>query len=179
MFTKFFLYFNVLLFFGLGLEIILSQKRSAFKAYFNVCAVNSAVAMIVSMFLFTAKPFLETVCKFSDHHVFIAALIFSFTLNEFFFNVLKHSDFYIYDSLNLFSAIVPFMIYKTSGSNLSAMLDSFGASAGFLFVSSMFYFIKKRIEAEAETHDEFKIFCYELILFGFTSASFSIFFRVV
>ncbi len=179
MFIESFLFFNILLFSGFGVEIIFGHKRSGFKSYFKVCLVNSAALLINSIVFFALKDVFFKKYLIGDEYVFILMLVFSFALNEALFTVVKHSDFNIFDSLNLVSGVMPMLFYIKQHSFYRMVSLTSGAALAFLLFSSLFFFIKRHAADNCAGADEFNIFCYEMILFGLFSASFSIFFRVV
>jgi len=179
MFSEYFLFFNILLFSGFGIEIIFGHKRSDFKPYFTVCAVNSFTLIINSLAFFLLKDSFFVKYAIGEHYVFLMAAASAFFLNELFFMLLRHSDFNIFDSINLVSIVFPMQLYLSAKRAGDVLAASAGAGLAFLIFSSLFFYIKRHVEENCDSADDFTVFCYEMILFGLFSASFSIFFRVV
>jgi hypothetical protein len=179
MFSEYFLFFNILLFSGFGLEIIFGHKRSRFRPYFNVCLVNSFTLVVNSLLFFALKDFFFDKHHIGGQYVFLIMPAAAMFFNEFLFKLVRHSDFNIFDSLNFVGAVFPMFIYAGARDMAEAFRLSSGAALGFLLFSLLFFHIKRHAGANCESGDDFTAFCYEIILFGLFSASFSIFFKVV
>jgi len=115
----------------------------------------------------------------NDIYLFVFSISAAFFLNQSIYWLLGHADSGIYDSLNFLSCLVPFYILKFSKTAAEAVLNSLGAALGFLVIASLFFFVRKRMAAEAGNLKEFNVFCCELITLGFLSVSLSLFFKVV
>lgn len=179
MFIENFLFFNILLFSGFGVEIIFGHKRSSFHSYFKVCIVNS-VALLINSFIFCGlKDIFFKKYQIGDEYVFLLILASALVVNEFLFYAAKHSDFNIFDSLNFVSSVFPMLLYLNSKGPAHALISAAGAALSFLLFSTIFFYIKRQASDNCEFSDEFSVFCLEMIIFGLFSASFSIFFRVV
>lgn len=179
MFGEYFLFFNILLFSGFGVEIIFGHKRSDFRPYFTVCAVNSITLVINSIAFFFLRDLFFAKYALKEQYVFLMIAASAFFLNELFFMLLRHSDFNIFDSINLVSLVFPMQLYLSAKSAADVFFASSGAGLAFVIFSSLFFYIKRHAEDNGDSADDFTVFCYEMILFGLFSASFSIFFRVV
>lgn len=179
MFSENFLFFNILLFSGFGVEILFGHKRSSFHAYFKVCLINSAALLINSILFCGLKDIFFKKHHIGDEYIFILILASALVVNEFLFYIAKHSDFNIFDSLNFVSSVFPMLLYINSKGIAHALLSAAGAALSFLLFSTIFFHIKKQAADNCEISDEFSVFCLEMIIFGLFSASFSIFFRVV
>lgn len=179
MFSQYFLFFNILLFSGFGVEIIFGQKRSRFRPYFNVCLVNSVTLVVNSLLFFALKGFFFSGYQIGDQYVFLMMPAAAVLFNEFLFTLVRHSDFNIFDSLNFVGAVFPMFIYAGAKDLAEAFRLASGAGLGFLLFSLLFFHIKRHAGANCESGDDFTAFCYEIIMFGLFSASFSIFFKVV
>ncbi|MEZ7890426.1 MAG: hypothetical protein QMC67_01635 [Candidatus Wallbacteria bacterium] len=175
MFSTFFVFFNFLIFFGIGAEIIIGRGQLGTRHYFSAISVNSAAMVAVSTGLSVIIKFFPFL---SGYKLFIISMIMAFFINECLFAVIGYKDPNFFDSLNLFSTAAPFFINTGSYGNNVPLL-ALGAACGFFAASALFYFIKLRIYEETHENNEFNIFCYELISFGLLSVAFSIFFKVV
>jgi hypothetical protein len=179
MFSENFLFFNILLFSGFGVEILFGHKRSSFHAYFKVCLINAASLLINSILFCGLKEIFFKKYQIGDEYVFLLILASALVINEFLFFIVKHSDFNIFDSLNFVSSVFPMLLYHNSKGIAQVWPAAAGAALSFLLFSTIFYHIKRQAADNCEISDEFGVFCLEMIIFGLFSASFSIFFRVV
>ena len=172
------IYFNIILFLGFGAELVLLSSKSSGRDYFMTAAVNSFTMPAATSISAAIINFAPQYSK-NDIYMFIFSVSTAFFLNQSIYWLSAHADNGIYDSLNYLSCMVPFYILKFSKTAGEAVLNSIGAAAGFLAVAVVFFFIRKRISAEAGNLKDFNIFCCELITLGFLSTSLSLFFKVV
>ena len=179
MFSENFLFFNILLFSGFGVEILFGHKRSSFQAYFKVCLVNAATLLIISIIFCGLKEIFFKKYHIGGEYVFLLILTSAMLINELLFFAVKHSDFNIFDSLNFVSSVFPMLLYHNSKGAACAWPAAAGAALSFLLFSTIFFYIKRQAADNCEISNEFGVFCLEMIIFGLFSASFSIFFRVV
>lgn len=179
MFSEYFLFFNVLLFSGFGLDIIFGHKRDSFRPYFRVCAVNAFTMTANSLFFFALKEPFFAASHVGDRFVFLMMPAAALMVNEFLLAMAKHSDFNVFDSLNFTGAVFPMFVYSGARDLAGAALMASGAAAGFLVFSTLFFHVKRRAGEQCGLEDDFTAFCYEMLIFGLFSASFSIFFKVV
>jgi len=168
MITTFMIYFNVILFLGFGAELVLFSSKSRGRDYFMTAAVNCFTLIAVTSILAAVMHLAPQYSK-NDAYLFVFSVSAAFFFNQSIYWLSGHADNGIYDSLNFLSCLAPFYIFKFSKTAGDAVLNSIGAASGFLVIAAVFFFIRKRMSAEAGNLKEFNVFCCELITLGFLS----------
>lgn len=177
MFTEGMLSYNLILFLGLGAEVLTRPCGREARQFFMVVAANSLSIIATTAAAVALQGTPAALPGF--HGLFLFSLAFSFMSNRIVLRLLGQDDGRAGDSVNTAAALFPIW---AAGQGLSAggvLQLAAGGAAGYFTVASLFYFIRLRIARETQNEGEFPILCRELVTLGIMSISFSLFFKVV